>query len=377
MFRRNEVARHAGRPPAAQPVAEVTTAGNFAVDQQARPNFSGDLNTLLTTVPVFRTALRGYDRLQVDNYVTWAETELRLARRETDDLVERYGQASAELEISRRLLARSPEGQEMSAIAQRMSGMLQMAADEAAELKAAGEAGAEQIRADARREADARLRKAHEIKQMAVDTSDRLRETARQLRAEAAAELDRARAEGAAELDRARAGAAQLRAEAQAERERLVAEAVAELERAHAEAAAERERARAEAAAELERADAEAVTGLDRARAEAAQIRLEAEAERERLDRDAAAARLRAEQELTTWIDRTRAAARREQEEVAAAAEAALAEAQGELAELQRRRDRARDSLLRLNEQLGVALETVTGLADETVLSGPGRPATV
>jgi cell division septum initiation protein DivIVA len=304
MFRRTEVApAGSGREPGGTMPAGATAAGNFVVDP-AMPNFSGDLDALLTTAPVFRTSVRGYDRLQVDNYVSWSEAELRAARRETDDLVERYGRACAELEISRRLLARSPEGQEMTAISERMGRMLRMAADEAAALTAAGQAEADQILADARTEADARLRKAHEIKQMAVEASDRMREEARLLRAEATAEVERAKAE-----------AAQILAAAAAERDRLAAEAADQ--------------------------------------------------------------RSKAEAELAKWLADTRAAARREQEETAAAAEAALAEVRGELEDLQHRRDRACESLLRLNEQIGVALETVADVGHLAGADGRAQPAGV
>jgi cell division septum initiation protein DivIVA len=303
MFRRTEVAPdRSGREPGAAGPAGATAAGNFVVDPE-RPNLSGDLDALLTTAPVFRTAVRGYDRLQVDNYVSWSEAELRAARRETDDLVERYGRACAELEISRRLLARSPGGQEVTAVSERMGRMLRMAADEAAALTAAGQEEAEQILADARTEADARLRKAHEIKQMAVEASDRMRQEARRLRAEAAAEVERARAQ-------------------------------------------------------------------------AAQILREADAERDRLAAESATKRSKAEAELAKWVADTRAAARREQEETAAAAEAALAEVRGEVEDLERRRDRACESLQRLNEQIGVALETVADAGDLAV-AAPGQPAGV
>src|SRR4051812_47076149 len=298
MFRRSEVAVGEGRRGA----PGMTPSGNF-VAPSPWPNFSGDLDGLLTTAPVFRSAVRGYDRLQVDNYVSWAESELRAARRETDDLVDRYGRACAELEISRRLLARSPEGQEMTVISERMGRMLRMAADEPAELSAAGSAEADQILADARTEADARLRKAHEIKQMAVEASDRMREEARLLRAEATAEVERAKAQ-------------------------------------------------------------------------AAQILSEAMAERDRLALEAADQRSKAEAELAKWLADTRAAARREQEETAAAAEAALAEVRGELEDLHRRRDRACESLLRLNEQIGMALETVADVGD-LAAAAPGQPAGV
>src|SRR5215218_10371596 len=248
MFRRTEVDTDPAPRNPAGAVAHGTpptrtAAGNFVVDPL--PNFSGDLDALLTTAPVFRSSVRGYDRLQVDNYVSWAESELRAARRETDDLVERYGRACAELEISRRLLARSPGGQEMSVLSERMGRMLRMAADEAAALTAAGQEEADQVLADARTEADARLRKAHEIKQLAVEASDRMREDARLLRAEAAAELEKARVHATevareAEAERARLAqeAAEARARAAAEFERWLAETRAAAERERAEAAA-------------------------------------------------------------------------------------------------------------------------------------------
>jgi colicin import membrane protein len=304
MFRRTEVAPDgSGREPDAPTPTGMTPAGNFVVDP-APPNLSGDLDAMLTTAPVFRTSVRGYDRLQVDNYVSWAEGELRAARRETDDLVDRYGRACAELEISRRLLARSPGGQEMTVISERMGRMLRMAADEAAALTASAQEEADSILADARTESDARLRKAHEIKQLAVEAGDRMREEARLLRAEATAELDRARAR-------------------------------------------------------------------------AAELLREAEVERGRLAEEAAQERSKAEAELAKWLTDTRATARREQEETAAAAEAAMAEVRGELEELQRRRDRACESLLRLNEQIGVALETVADVGALVPAAGREEPAAV
>jgi len=42
-------------------------------------NLSGDFDELLSTRPVFRTRVHGYDKLQVDNYVSWAEDELAAA----------------------------------------------------------------------------------------------------------------------------------------------------------------------------------------------------------------------------------------------------------------------------------------------------------
>ena len=53
------------------------------------PAYSGDLAGLLDTRPVFRPRVNGYDRLQVDNYVTWAEEEHAAARRAGDHLLDR------------------------------------------------------------------------------------------------------------------------------------------------------------------------------------------------------------------------------------------------------------------------------------------------
>lgn len=187
-----------------------TGAGGSAAGGPRTRSTASAMEALLETGPGFPTAMRGYDRMHVDNYVAWAEAELLAARRETEDLLTRYGRCSAELEISRRLLAQSPEGQDMTVVSERIGTMLRLAADEAAELTAAGAAEADTLLAEARLDADARLRKASEIKQLAVVTSDRMREDAERMHAEAAAELQQARAQAAAELERARFEAQQI-----------------------------------------------------------------------------------------------------------------------------------------------------------------------
>jgi cell division septum initiation protein DivIVA len=180
----------------------------------ARPNYAGDLDDLLDLRPVFRTRSFGYDRLQVDNYATWAESELITARRQIDQLLSRFGECSAELEISRRMLAEAPRGR-VYPVSERVEEMMQLAADEATAITQSGAEEAEQLLAEARLEADARLRKAHEIKELALAAADELRERARgevaeMLRA-AADERDRLDAEAAEQRQRAdRAATAQL-----------------------------------------------------------------------------------------------------------------------------------------------------------------------
>jgi chromosome segregation ATPase len=185
------------------------------------PNLKGDLDELMTHRPVFRSRMQGYDRLEVDNYTAWAEGELVSLRRQVDLLLSRYGECSAELEISRRLLADVPRGREMFPISERVQEMLRLAAEEAAAMTEAGAQDADRLIAEARTEADARLRKAHEIKEQAVRAADDLLVQANQDRAAAAAAVEQARAE-----------AAEILREAAADRDRLAVQAAQQREEA-------------------------------------------------------------------------------------------------------------------------------------------------
>src|SRR3954447_17817011 len=87
---------------------------------RARPNVSGDLPTMLDAAPMFRRAVVGYDRFQVDTYVRWAEDELATADREREYLIDRYVRMQAELEESRQLLSHSPSGGEFLQVSRRI-----------------------------------------------------------------------------------------------------------------------------------------------------------------------------------------------------------------------------------------------------------------
>jgi len=201
----------------------------------ALPNVDGDFDELMTHRPVFRVRMQGYDRLEVDNYTAWAENELIAVRREVDHLLSRFAECSAELEISRRLIAEAPRGRETFPVSERVQQMLRLAADEAAAITEAGTKEADRLLAEARTEADARLRKAHEIKQLAVAAADELRDEAR-----------RDRGAAAAEVERARTAAAEILREAAAEGDRLAAQAAQERKRAADAAAARRAAVQAE-----------------------------------------------------------------------------------------------------------------------------------
>jgi seryl-tRNA synthetase len=99
--------------------------------------------------------------------------------------------------------------------------MLRLAAEEAAAMTEAGAQDADRLIAEARTEADARLRKAHEIKEQAVRAADDLLVQANQDRAAAAAAVEQARAE-----------AAEILREAAADRDRLAVQAAQQREEA-------------------------------------------------------------------------------------------------------------------------------------------------
>jgi hypothetical protein len=233
------------------------------------PNLSGDLEELLLTAPAFRRRLLGYDRLQVDNYVAWAEAVQRTSRQETDDLLDRYGRCCAELEAARRVLVHSSEGQQMGRVTERIGSMLQLAADEAADVTATAQAEAERLRDDARDEADRQQRRAQEA-------------AAARLQAERdAAELTERSAEERTRLDE----------EAAAARARLDAEAAQVRDRLDREAAERRDRDAATAAATVRQQFAAAREQWDAAEAAARQRQTRLEDELAELERRREAAR--------------------------------------------------------------------------------------
>jgi hypothetical protein len=176
-----------------------------------RPDLDGNLAQLLDRRPMFRRRHRGYDRVQVDNYVGWAEAELEAARRQCDYLLTRYGACVAQLEVTRRAPRRTATG----AVSARLGVMLGLAAEEAEGITAAGIDEAERIVAGARVEAEARLRKVAGIREAAIAAGEELRAQARcdaeQLLDSAAAQRDAAAIEAAAELSAVRAEVEDLR----------------------------------------------------------------------------------------------------------------------------------------------------------------------
>jgi colicin import membrane protein len=187
---------------------------------RGRPNLAGDLNTILDEGPAFSPAMRGYDRMQVDNYVAWAETELRAANRMISELLTRLAASEAERHRAQQLLAHSDQATEVLRLSDRVADLLRMAAEEAAAAAAARDADAaqaDQIITQAREQADLIVRRA------------RHREAHAAARALAA---EQRFAEAQAAVEHARTEVSDLLEQAAADRDRLEAEAAARLARA-------------------------------------------------------------------------------------------------------------------------------------------------
>jgi cell division septum initiation protein DivIVA len=295
-----------------------------------RPNFNGDLNTMLASDPGFRIRLNGYDRLQVSNYVSWVETELLSRHRICEETLHanaeaaaRLGACQAELRRLKQQVAESANNADPAHLSDRVHEILQLAADEAADIRAAREAEADQVLAQARSGAAAALQKARADAQRIVESA-----TAEQERTQA--ETARRCADLQDEAERIRATARTTAAAVSAELEQVMTQA------------------RADASAEL-----------DWARAEAERLCQTAATERARLDTQATKARERADAD---------AAERLAQAEAASATR--LSAIQQQVNHLDLRRDRALDALRHLHDQLTTVKQTFQQPADTVSTAG-------
>jgi cell division septum initiation protein DivIVA len=105
--------------------------------------------------PEFAPAFRGYDREQVDGYVDWLRNEAIRAE-------DRAGHAETTLAQCRRELAASPT---TAGISERLAAMLQLATEEA-----------EDIRARARSDSEAAIAKAESRAKWTIDEANKLRD---------------------------------------------------------------------------------------------------------------------------------------------------------------------------------------------------------
>jgi cell division septum initiation protein DivIVA len=237
-----------------------------------RPNVSGDLPTVLQAGPMFRRAVIGYDRFQVDTYVQWAEDELVTAERERERLLASNVRTSTALDEARQLLSHSSAGGELLRVSGRIGSMLAAAADEA-----------ESVRAEAEAERTA-----------ASAEAQRMLAAADRVLVDSEAEAERIVAEAVTEAEHLAAEAGRIVAEAEQTRRKARSEADARLaklrtleQRAADDVEHIRQQAMEEAAIARLQARDEVVRMLTTGREERRRADADATAARERLDREA------------------------------------------------------------------------------------------
>jgi DivIVA domain-containing protein len=283
--------------------------------------------------PSFDTAMRGYDKRQVDDYVSRLEADLLDAMSARDLALsvsaERAAQLAgvgAQIESLEQLLAhaRSSQTIDVNNVDALVAGKLVAARDDAEAIKAAAQAQAEQIRLDAVAAADI-------AREQATAEGARVIEAAR-------ADADRDRLTAAGEIEVATAAAAQRTAEAEQRMAQARMQAVAELDSARAEA----ESLLATATAERDRLDADSL------------------ATRQHVERTSEERRLRADEdfEITLRARRT-AAAEQAEAELAATRETVaqmIAEAEERVNVLTARRAQLHSELLDLQSRLATVI---------------------
>lgn len=261
----------------------------------------------------FPTALRGYDRTAVDDYVRSLEGRVVQAGHQSTDLQRQINDLQQQLEQTRHELDERPTGEvDYSSLGARAGHILKMAEEQAQEMLNQANVEANQLREAGRRDAD-------QLRQQAETDGEQIRVSGR---AELQQLRDRGQQQVLAEVDRARAEAVQITAAAEREAEALRRQAqqeadsireAARLDGEEAKRAAENEAAqirqqiaeeRQAATAELKRIHGEAVTATGNLLSEATQhhqrageqlaVDLEAAA-KARTDAEAEAERIRLE----------------------------------------------------------------------------------
>jgi cell division septum initiation protein DivIVA len=257
---------------AAQPVSAGEAVPVIGPPDRIRPNMAGDLPSLFRAAPMFRRAVAGYDRFQVDSYVQWAEDELATADREREHLVIRHLSTQAALDEARQLLSHSSSGGEFLQVSRRIGTLLASAADEA-----------ESIRAEAEADRSAGATEAARLVADATEVLAGAEADAERVILETAAEVEAMTTEAGRILDEAERTSSEARADAEARLDK-----VRRMEQLAAEKAARiRQQAADDASAALSAARDEVVRMLSTGREERRRADAAAAAAREVLERDA------------------------------------------------------------------------------------------
>lgn len=215
----------------------------------------------------FPTALRGYDRSSVDEYIRTIENRFVEARRQAEALEVQLDEARTELDELRRLAEPQPEP-DFGGLGGRATDLLRVSEEQAKEIVEKAKLDADGLREQGRRDADQiRAEGERDANDMRVAASTELEALRERLNTEVGSQVERARAEAETLLSAAHREAEMIRVQTEqanrssVEKARLAARAVRQ--QAETEAAQIRQTSAAEhqaATAELERLHAEADT---------------------------------------------------------------------------------------------------------------------
>lgn len=234
-------ATDSGRTPVTGPDGR---SASFEADTTAdtkefsRPRLD-ERTVVMSAQPGFQIGWRGYDRGQVDTYRSRVENDLASARSAHERAVRDHAQAAERLRAAQndlvRLRAQLTNGP--SAVSGRLREILDIAAQEANQIRSDAQTDADEIRARATNDAQTIVRQAH-------STAETILNEARAEQQQLGGEIGQVRTEARQQLDRART-------EAEQARERADAEAALRRDAADRHAREQRQHADADAAARL------------------------------------------------------------------------------------------------------------------------------
>ena len=332
-----------------------------------------DEHELLPLGTGFDVVRRGYDRGQVEEHLDRVEADLRILTADRDAAVAQATELARALDHHRAYvedlraqvdrLSAPPDT--MEGLSERLQRMLRLAQDETRAMRDDAAEAARSVRADADEYARRKTGEADEhARTVVAGAEDRARRTVEQAEEQARATVQEADEHARGTLDEARRQAREMheRAEAEAEQTRT----------RYDESLADTDRRR-------QAMEQEHRTLMDGARAEAARLRTESEQERDRLDAEGRATREQVETDFSVAMAARRREAMRQLEadeqaskeraekyvqDAAEEARRRLREADAEVAEMRRLRDRVGGQLATLRAALG-ALPTVDAFPDE------------
>jgi DivIVA domain-containing protein len=333
-----------------------------------------DEHELLPLGTGFDVVRRGYDRGQVEEHLDRVEADLRILTADRDAAVAQATELARALDHHRAYvedlraqvdrLSAPPDT--MEGLSERLQRMLRLAQDETRSMRDDAAEVARRVRADADEYARRTTGEADEHARTVVAAAeDRARRTVEQAEEQARTTVAEADEHARGTLDEARRQAREMheRAEAEAEQTRT----------RYDESLADTDRRR-------QVMEQEHRTLMEGARAEAARLRSESERERDRLDEEGRATREQVETDFAVAMASRRREAMRQLEadeqgskersekyvqDAAEEARRRLREADAEVAEMRRLRDRVGGQLATLRAALG-SLPTVDSFPDES-----------